>query len=193
MTLRYALLAILADKPASGFDVLRRFRATAGYAWHAHHSQIYPELARCLEEGLIEEIGRGPRSKRVYRTTRKGLQAVRKWLLSTEPDRVVRNEATLRSFFTWLIPPAAAEEFYRNEAAYHRAQLDELEVIRQEFPADWRNKPVNVSGRITLEMGLRYERMLAEWADWAADQIALSRLRESDADASGATKERAAR
>jgi PadR family transcriptional regulator AphA len=179
LTLRYALLAILAIKPGSGYDAVQRFRKSAGYAWHANHSQIYPELARCLEAGLIKEVGRGKRGKRLYSTTPKGVRLVRDWLLKSSPDRAVRNEATLRSFFTWLIPDDAAVAFYRGEAAYHRLLLDELEGVRGSFPDDWREDPPLVSGRITVELGVRYERMMLDWAEWAAEQMEMQRMHDA--------------
>jgi DNA-binding PadR family transcriptional regulator len=172
--LRYALLGLLAAEPASGFDLLRRFSRTAGYAWSAHHSQIYPELARCLGDRLIEEIGAGPRGKRIYRTTELGLQTLRAWLSDPSIDRTVRSEPTLRSFFTWAMGDAAAAEFYRREADYHREALRGLEQIAAEFPDDWAValNAKQKSGRMTLERGLRLHTALAEWADWAAEHAA---------------------
>lgn len=46
-SLRYALLGLLAEEPASGYDLTKKFeRMLQRYAWHAQHSQIYPELNR---------------------------------------------------------------------------------------------------------------------------------------------------
>jgi DNA-binding PadR family transcriptional regulator len=172
VNLRYALLGLLAAQPGSGFDIVRRFRGTAGYAWTAHHSQIYPELARCLSLGLIEEVGAGPRGKRVYRTTQLGRNQLVRWLGSDEVDRTVRSEPTLKSFFTWLLGPDAAAGLYRREADYHRAQLDELTRIEREFPDTSELAGPQLAARITLERGLRLHAVLAEWADWAASAIA---------------------
>jgi DNA-binding PadR family transcriptional regulator len=170
VNLRFALLGLLAAKPGSGFDIVRRFRGTAGYAWTAHHSQIYPELARCLREGLIEEVGAGPRGKRLYRTTQVGREQLEEWLGSEHVDRTVRSEPTLRSFFTWLMDPDAAASLYRREADYHRAQLDELSAIAADFADVSELDGPARSARITLERGLRVHAALAEWATWAALQ-----------------------
>lgn len=172
MTLRYAILGLLASEPASGLDLVRRFQKSAGFAWFAYHSQIYPELARCLQEGLIEEIGTGPRGKRVYRTTQRGRAAVQVWLRETEPDRVVRNDASLRSFFTWLLEPDEAEAFYRSEANYHGNMLRELEQLKASLGPDPPANPADASSRLTLELGLRLARVRMDWATWAADQTA---------------------
>jgi DNA-binding PadR family transcriptional regulator len=174
--LRSAILALLAIEPASGFDLLRRFQQTEGYAWSARHSQIYPELARCLAEGLIEEVGAGPRRKRLYRTTERGKRLVRSWLIDTQPDRTVRSEVALRSFFTWVLEPARAEHFYRSEAAYQREHLGQLEELAARVPTDWRQSGPDMSRRLTIEHALRLTRAEIEWADWAADQVAIQGL-----------------
>ena len=55
MSLRYALLALLTSEPMTGYDISRRFQSSVGHVWHAHDSQIYPELRKMEAEGLVEE------------------------------------------------------------------------------------------------------------------------------------------
>ena len=74
MSLRHALLGALADQPRSGYALLKHFEQSLAYAWPASHSQIYPELARLLEDGLIEESETGARRSRTYAITRSGLR-----------------------------------------------------------------------------------------------------------------------
>jgi DNA-binding PadR family transcriptional regulator len=171
LNLRFALLGLLASQPSSGFDIVRRFERTAGYAWSAHHSQIYPELARCLRDGLIVEVGSGPRGKRIYSTTPEGVAQLRAWLTDPAVDRTVRSEPTLRSFFTWAISPDHAADFYRGEAAYHRAALEQLRAIERTYPDVSELSGPSRSARITLERGLRLHALLAEWADWSAEAV----------------------
>jgi DNA-binding PadR family transcriptional regulator len=45
MSLRYGVLGSLAGKPASGYDLARRFEEALGSIWPAKHPQIYGELA----------------------------------------------------------------------------------------------------------------------------------------------------
>ena len=99
MSLRHAVLGALADEPRSGYALLKHFGQSLGYAWPASHSQIYPELARLVDEGLIEQTGAGARNSKTYALTDAGLDEIRRWLESTMPERRVRNDATLRMFF----------------------------------------------------------------------------------------------
>ena len=63
-TLGYAILGLLAAQPRTGYDLAKLMRAPIGYMWTAHHSQIYPELARLEAEGMVSAAvidGPGPR------------------------------------------------------------------------------------------------------------------------------------
>ena len=96
MALRYALLGSLADQPRTGYALVKHFEQSLAYAWPASHSQIYPELARLLDDGLIEQTGSGARNSKTYAITEAGLDAIRRWLRDTTPDRRVRSDAALR-------------------------------------------------------------------------------------------------
>ena len=46
MSLRHALMALLAATPMTGYTLAKQFDQSAAFVWHAPHSQIYPELRR---------------------------------------------------------------------------------------------------------------------------------------------------
>src|SRR3954454_24461099 len=105
MSLRYALLGMLAVRPGTGYELAQRFDSSMSNAWHASHSQIYPELARLQEEGFVEVVGEGARRSRTYAVTVGGRDALRAWLVETEPNRAQRNETTVRWFLLGLLEP----------------------------------------------------------------------------------------
>jgi PadR family transcriptional regulator, regulatory protein AphA len=168
MSLRHALLGALADDPRTGYGLLKHFEQSLAYAWPASHSQIYPELARLLEDGLIEQAEAGPRGSKTYALTEAGFAEVRRWLRDTEPDRRVRSEATLRPFFLWLLEPEEAVSQLEAERAYWRGILDELETIREE-PTGTDRKARTF--RIVLEGGIRTITARLEWLEWAIAEV----------------------
>ena len=115
MSLRYALLGLLADRPYNGWQLLKNFEGSLAYAWPALHSQIYPELARLREAGLIEQTGEGPRGAKEYSLTAAGRAEIERWLLETTPSRNTRDEALLRVFFLWLLDTEEAAEAVADE------------------------------------------------------------------------------
>lgn len=169
MSLRYALIGLLAWRPSSGYELTRRFAVSMAHAWPVSHSQIYPELARLASEGLIEQTEQGPRGRKTYAATAAGVAALREWMQSTEPGYDRRSEADLREFFLWVIPPAEALAYLERSTNVYRRRLAELENIARSV--DWTSDVPNRATRLTLEKGLRNYRMLIEWADWATEQI----------------------
>src|SRR3954452_2722249 len=104
--LRYALLGMLAVQPGTGYELAQRFDSSMSNAWYASHSQIYPELAKLQDAGLLEVVGEGARRSRTYGITEAGRTALRDWLVESEPNRSQRNETTIRWFLFTLLAPA---------------------------------------------------------------------------------------
>jgi PadR family transcriptional regulator AphA len=169
VSLRQALLNLLAGEPMSGYDLARRFDESLANVWPAQHSQIYPELAKLVAAGLITQIGEGPRGRKVYETTEAGLDQLRSWLRETAPDYSVRFEALLRVFCLWALPGDEALALLsrdRGEYVRHRAQMEAAVV-----EVDWAQSPEHRAARLTIEFGVRFYTTLIEWIDWAAVQI----------------------
>ena len=69
MSLSHVLLGLLADRPASGYDLLKRFEISLANVWPARQSQIYTELVQLAEGGLIKVAAEGPRGRKEYAIT----------------------------------------------------------------------------------------------------------------------------
>ena len=84
MSLKHALIGLLAEQPASGWDLTRRFEDLLGTVWPAGHPQIYGELRKLEADGFIEIDSEGPRRRKAYRVTESGIEEVRRWLTAVE-------------------------------------------------------------------------------------------------------------
>ncbi|MFI5779517.1 PadR family transcriptional regulator [Nocardia sp. NPDC051570] len=168
MSLRYALLGLLADEPASGYDLLRRFRNSLSNVWPATQSQIYTELTKLADAGLLEVADEGPRGRKEYAVTEEGLADLRGWLTTTTPKRVLRNEMLLRVFFLGAVSPADAHAYLTDiEATYAKAQ-EELAALKESV--DWDESNLSQYGHIAMEWGERFYAMNQEWVRWALEQ-----------------------
>jgi PadR family transcriptional regulator, regulatory protein AphA len=163
-TLAHALLGVLAEGPRTGYALVRHLAQSIAYTWPASHSQVYPELAKLREAGLIGESASAPRGGRVYEITDAGLAEVRRWLRETEPSRTVRDEASLRLFFLWLLEPEEAAAYLRGEAERARATLAEFEQIAAQEDPD---TPKTRAYRTALDLGLHAARAKLAWAESA--------------------------
>jgi DNA-binding PadR family transcriptional regulator len=176
MSLRHGLLDLLAGRPMSGYDLSRFFEVSMGNVWPAQHSQIYPELAKLLADGLIEQTGEGPRGRKIYETTPAGVEALRAWLRETEPDYSVRFEAMLRIFCLWVLPEEEALAHLERDRAEYVRHLAQIEGAIA--GADWGATLTSRGARLTIDFGRRYYAALIEWADWAGEQVRAGTLRE---------------
>jgi DNA-binding PadR family transcriptional regulator len=154
----------------SGYDLTREFDLTLGHVWSARHSQIYPELSRLASEGLIEHIDSGPRGRKRYGATETGRAEVLRWLREDDPGRELRVEAWLQGFFYWMLEPEEAVALLTRERLFHEAKLATYESLATSG-IDWVANPQHHAQRIMLEAGIRYERGLVEWSDWAIGEI----------------------
>jgi DNA-binding PadR family transcriptional regulator len=180
MSLRYGLLGLLAEGPASGYDLNRRFQETLGAAWPAQHPKIYAELGRLADDGLIEVDSHGPRRRKAYRITEDGRAAVRRWLVEGADggvDHTLRFEPLLRTFFLWLMEP---EDVLRHLEGEERFYTEWAELFRGMAEAkdrgDYGTAPSVQSFRVTIEAAVRMYQALADWARWATEFTEQGRL-----------------
>ncbi|WP_326837811.1 PadR family transcriptional regulator [Amycolatopsis rhabdoformis] len=168
MSLRHAVLGMLADQPGSGYDLLKRFQTAMSNVWSATQSQLYGELGKLEKADLITVTAEGPRGRKEYAITDTGLAELRAWLLA-EPAGPPRSEALLRVYFLGSVEPEQARAYLEGlgEGALRRAEhLAEIEAT-----VDWDDGDQSVYGRLALEFGKRYSEMQREWSAWAAKQI----------------------
>src|SRR6476619_6386111 len=130
MSLRYAVLGLLARRPSTGYELTQTFDRSLRTSWHARHSQIYPELARLEAEGLVEVVGHGARRSKTYAITADGRAQLRRWLVETEPDRSQRSESSLRLFLTPLLDPADRHATYQRDLDQVEQDIVALAALR---------------------------------------------------------------
>jgi DNA-binding PadR family transcriptional regulator len=168
MSLRYALLGLLAGEPASGYDLTQRFEKQLGLIWPAKHPQIYGELNKLADAGLIEIDSEGPRGRKVYRITDAGRAEAKRWLTEEPVDRTARLEPLLRSLFYWLMDPADLRAHLAAEAAYYRQAAAGFEQFAANKDSGaYGDSPQVKSMRVTIEAGVKLYEALADWAEWA--------------------------
>ncbi|MEZ0090612.1 PadR family transcriptional regulator [Streptacidiphilus sp. EB129] len=170
MSLRHAVLGLLVDQPASGYDLMKRFNTSLANVWPATQSQVYGELARLADNGLIDVAAEGPRGRKEYTLTDAGLAELRRWLIEDKPEPR-RSSVLLRVFFMGVLTPEQAADYLTKAA--EQAAADHAALRQLQDSLDWTAQgPLTANGRLALEYGLRLYAMQEEWAQWAAGQIA---------------------
>ncbi|BBY75010.1 transcriptional regulator [Mycolicibacterium parafortuitum] len=170
MSLRMAALGLLARRPASGYDLLKKFEVSMANVWPATQSQLYSELNKLAAEGLIEVTAVGARGRKEYGITAAGRDALRDWVLDFQHDPPLRSAALLRVFLLGEVTPEQAGDYLRSVAARAESALARYEDLCDTVP--WNDtSDTDFYGRAALEYGLREAAMTAEWARWVAARI----------------------
>lgn len=173
MALQHALLGLLAERPASGYELTRQFEISLAHVWSASHSQIYPALQKMADAGWIEAGAEGSRGRKEYSITDSGRAELRRWLTEVPPARASRNEAMMRVFFLWTLEPNEAADYLDDEADVYDKNQQLLDRLDTQVP--WDEGGADFMGRLALEQGRRWSSMNAQWARWAAEQIRAGR------------------
>ncbi|QNE20249.1 PadR family transcriptional regulator [Kribbella qitaiheensis] len=168
MSLRHALLGLLVEHPASGYDLLKTFGTSLANVWPATQSQIYGELTKLADSELIVVSEQGPRGRKEYTLTDTGLAELRRWLIETEPQRT-RSDVLLRVFFLGVLTPQQARDYLDNQAAHATKLHEELKSL--DGSIEWDDEDLSIYGRIALEYGQRFSAMQRDWAEWALTQV----------------------
>ena len=172
MSLRYALLGLLDDGPASGYALTTRFdRSMRRFAWSAQQSHIYPELNRQAADGLIEVVEEGPRGRRTYALTDSGRAALRAWLLAEPKPRAVRDEQALRHMLISALEPGEARAKLEADLAEATALVAELRAMAEAADADGHPRGRLRYGRLAIEHGVFHAQATEAWARWALTQL----------------------
>ena len=102
----YVILGMLAWRPMSGYEIKALVDKSTRFFWAASYGQIYPELRRLAEAGLIEGKAspQGGRQRNVYRLTRAGQRELEAWLGVDAGGFETRDEGLLKLFFAEARP-----------------------------------------------------------------------------------------
>ncbi|WP_299941065.1 PadR family transcriptional regulator [uncultured Microbulbifer sp.] len=101
MSLRYAVLTLLDIEPGSGYDLKCRFERRVSHFWSASHQQMYRELHKLHQEGLldcVEQPQEGKPDKKVYSLTGKGRAELRHWVTQPTAPQKIREPFLMRMF-----------------------------------------------------------------------------------------------
>jgi PadR family transcriptional regulator, regulatory protein AphA len=98
----YVILGFLDARPRTGYEIKQAVDGSTRFFWAASYGQIYPELRRLREAGLVtsERDDAGGRKRTRHRITAAGRRELRRWLAEPADVTELRDEKLLKLFFT---------------------------------------------------------------------------------------------
>jgi PadR family transcriptional regulator AphA len=162
------ILGMIAFGKRTGYDIKTFVDKTTRYFWAASYGQIYPELKRLEDRGLVR--GRpepsGGRARTVYELTDAGTAALEQWLGSEEePSYELRDEGMLKLFFSDSLPERRIEivRAIREREERDLTHLRSIEPHASRGPA---------GSYLTLQMGIGLTEWTIKWCEATERRLA---------------------
>jgi DNA-binding PadR family transcriptional regulator len=161
------ILGMLAVEPRSGYDIKTVVDRSTRFFWAASYGQIYPELKRLAEQGLVEgEAEEGGRRRTTHRITAAGREALAAWIRDPELTQEMRDEGLLKLFFAGLLERGDAIAVLEATRQRHVQKLDRLREIEPHAAAAERFGPHAV-----LRYGLGMSEFAVRWCDESLKEL----------------------
>ncbi len=162
------ILGTIALGRRTGYDIKAFIDTTARYFWAASYGQLYPELKRLEDQGLVS--GRpepaGARARTVYELTDAGTAALRRWLESDDaPSYELRDEGMLKLFLSDSFPERRIDivRAIRAREQGALAHLRSIEPHAEQGPA---------GPYLTLQMGIALTESTIKWCEATERRLA---------------------
>jgi DNA-binding PadR family transcriptional regulator len=167
----YVILGALQERPRSGYDIKAFTDNSTRHFWATSYGQLYPELKRLLDAGLIEAEDQptGSRQRTLYRLTALGEKALADWVSDTEIKPCeLRDEMLVRLFFSDTVPLETRIALARSMAARHRAMAGNLCKKPDALRAKAQTNPMH--GEV-LQFGIDLHEHMADWYERLAARL----------------------
>src|SRR5208337_3987274 len=139
MSLKFALLGLLAESPKYGYEIKRQFEGALGNVWSVSYGQLYPTLRRLSELAWVTkrtEPGKKAAEKNIYSITEKGRRKLDEWLVKPMRSTYrVKDEFTLRFLFFSKLSPASVLEYLKGYQKKTREQREDFRRTLESLPA----------------------------------------------------------
>ncbi|MFO6424582.1 PadR family transcriptional regulator [Motilimonas sp. KMU-193] len=168
MSLKNVLLITLQKGDMTGYELAKEYDEKSANFWQASHQQIYRELKKMADEGLIsciEQAQQGKPDKKIYKVTPKGQQSLEQWLAQPTSERLL-NSPFLAKFMAGECANATSikNDIVRLQQE-HGESLARLESYLDHFPVD---KTLLSKGEklayLSLQRGIIMEQAWLSWA-----------------------------
>ncbi|MBF8807332.1 MAG: PadR family transcriptional regulator [Enterococcus lacertideformus] len=166
-TLRYILLGLLSKKNMSGYELNQSFKNEIGEFWQAKHSQIYPELAKMEEFGIIKheiEITGMKLEKKIYRLTEEGKALLGEWIHTPMNDLPVnRDEFVLKLYFVKEVNDPRLTEIIEQQRGLHEEKREYLLARKAVIFPSKKEEEKNYGQYLILSHAINRETEYTNW------------------------------
>jgi DNA-binding PadR family transcriptional regulator len=162
----YVILGMVSREPRSGYEIKALVDDSTRFFWAASYGQIYPELKRLSEAGLVEgmDASQGDRKRTVYAITAAGEAELKEWLGRPPQTFEMREEGLLKLFFAGVLPPEQAAATLRAMREHRLGIAERLRAIEPKA----REKELEQDDPfplMVLQGGIEFNEWFADWCE----------------------------
>jgi DNA-binding PadR family transcriptional regulator len=171
----YAVLGLLAARPATSYDLAKQVRRSLAYFWPRAERMLYEEPKRLVEAGYAstsqEQFGR--RTRTVYSITDDGRTALAGWLAVPPVPPSFELEGILKVFFAEDGDLAALRATLATIEDQAEQTLRGLAAMCFETVTDRAEYPDRIHiNALVMRLAIDIQRLHVQWAHWALEQVA---------------------
>jgi len=162
----YVILGMVSREPRSGYEIKALVDDTTRFFWAASYGQIYPELKRLSEAGLLDgqDEPRGERKRTIYAITADGEDELKGWLRRPPETFEMREEGLLKLFFAGVLPAGEAAQILRAMGGYRRGLVERLRAI-EPLAKEKRDEAGDPYPLMVLRGGIEFNEWFADWCE----------------------------
>ncbi|NEW39208.1 PadR family transcriptional regulator [Nocardia cyriacigeorgica] len=179
MALRNAVLAALLEGESSGYDLAKGFDASVANFWMATPQQLYKELERMADEGLVEtrvvQQERRP-NKRLHAITPAGRAALHEFIAAPAKPTAIRDEMMVKvqgmdAADAPVVRSAVADKLEWSKAKLARYERLRSRLLNGRSEQAYLAEAERIGPYLTLLRGISLEQENIRWAEFAVSVI----------------------
>jgi PadR family transcriptional regulator, regulatory protein AphA len=172
------ILGMLRLGARTGYEIKRAIDLSTRFFWSASYGQIYPELHKLEQRGLVQARPdpRGGVKRTTYRLTKAGDAALHAWLTDRESYTFeLRDEGLLRFFFGDLLSREEVVENLRVRQAFCELVLQQFRRLEPEARTGFMEER-QLYPYLALVYGIEFMAWMRDWCERTAAQIEAGEL-----------------
>nr|WP_243428098.1 PadR family transcriptional regulator [Clostridium rhizosphaerae] len=164
------------EEELSGYEMKKAIDIRMSFFWQESFGQIYPELNKMIEEGLIdfssnESTEKMKREKIRYKITPKGEEEFKKWMEAENEKDTARSEFLLKMF---LSTDKNTEEMRRHIIHFKEQSEEKLKLFNLFYGelskiVDMHNNHRHILR--VLDLGIRQAKLYVDWSNEILDSL----------------------
>ena len=174
MSIKYAILGILAEQDLHGYELKASFDDKVGEFWSLNFGQIYSTLDRLEKEELVthdREAQEKRPDRKIYRITPQGRESLAEWLAAPVGKvRALRDEFFIKLVFMDKSDPAPILALIEKQKALYIKRMSQLTQRKLAVKKGVQDMHA-LTTELLIDAGLFHAEADIRWLDLCASKI----------------------